>query len=297
MTTAYETAPGAGTQFIDRFMAVRRATDRLCAPLSAEDCQIQSMPDASPVKWHLAHTTWFFETFVLAVEPKYRPFDPQYSFLFNSYYEAVGARHPRPRRGILSRPTLQEVLEYRAAVDERMRRLLSTIGPERFLEIEPVLALGLHHEQQHQELILTDVQHVLSLNPLRPAYCDGGASGWRQPPGFFEPFNNQETDVPRLPQPNWVEFSAGVKWIGHGGQGFAFDNESPRHRVWLDSYRMAARLTTCGEFLRFMDDGGYSRPQLWLSDGWVACCTSGWTCRSIGKKTMPADGGGSACTA
>src|SRR5262245_45529915 len=171
MTTATPTAPCDPARLADRFRGVRRATERLCEPLSPEDCVLQSMADASPAKWHLAHTTWFFETFVLtAAEPDYQPFDPTFSYLFNSYYEAVGARHPRPQRRLLSRPPLDAVYRYRAAVDERMGRLLGRIGGERLRELEPVLTLGLHHEQQHQELILTDIQHAFSLNALRPVY-------------------------------------------------------------------------------------------------------------------------------
>jgi ergothioneine biosynthesis protein EgtB len=246
---------------LERYMAVRRATERLCEPLSAEDCQLQSMPDASPVKWHLAHSTWFFETFVLADQ---EPVDQRYRFLFNSYYEGVGARHPRPQRGMLSRPSLDEVFAYRGAVDERMTLLLNSISAERFAAIEPVLALGVHHEQQHQELILTDIQHALSLNPLRPAYQPG--SGVRIQESVTTDF--RET---------WLEFPAGLRWIGHAGEGFAFDNEGPRHRVWLEGYRLATRLVTCGEYLRFIEDGGYSRPELWLSDGWATSQERGWT--------------------
>jgi ergothioneine biosynthesis protein EgtB len=262
------TAPPIETRdparLLARFGAVRRATDRLCEPLSAEDCQVQSMPDASPVKWHLAHTSWFFETFLLAGEPDYRPIDDRYTFLFNSYYEAVGARHPRPQRGILSRPSLDEVRQYRAAVDERMARLLRTLNPERLEAIDPVLTLGLHHEQQHQELILTDIQHALNMNPLRPAYREALD-------------NDRAPDGLRSPERQWIEFAAGLRWIGHAGEGFAFDNEGPRHRVWVEGYRLGARLVTCGEYLRFVEEGGYGRPELWLSDGWATCRARDWS--------------------
>jgi ergothioneine biosynthesis protein EgtB len=261
-------------QLVAPFAAVRHMTDRLCEPLSAEDCQVQSMPDASPVKWHLAHTSWFFETFILADEPDYRPIDERYGFLFNSYYEAVGERHPRPQRGIVSRPSLKEVRHYRAAVDERMARLLRSAGSKRLTSIEPLLTLGCHHEQQHQELILTDIQHALSLNLLRPAYC----SGW---PGL----RNEAPDgdcagasslSPGHP-PIWIDFPAGLRWIGHAGEGFAFDNEGPRHRVWVEGFRLAARLVTCGEYMQFMVEGGYGRPEYWLSDGWATCQARDWS--------------------
>jgi ergothioneine biosynthesis protein EgtB len=247
-------------QLRERFAAVRRATDRLCEPLSPEDCQIQSMPDASPTKWHLAHTSWFFETFLLAGKPNFRPIDERYTFLFNSYYEAVGARQPRPQRGMVSRPSLKEVRQYRAAVDERMAELLSA-DPEQLAAIEPVLTLGCHHEQQHQELILTDIQHALSLNPLRP--------------GYSNPATTAESGLPT--ELEWIDYPAGLRWIGHTGDGFAFDNEGPRHRVWVESYRLAGRLVTCGEYLRFMEEGGYSRPEFWLSDGWATCRDRDWS--------------------
>jgi ergothioneine biosynthesis protein EgtB len=262
MTTATPTAVPDPTLLADDFRAVRRATERLCKPLSPEDCLLQSMPEASPAKWHLAHTTWFFETFVLApAEPGFRPFRPEYSYLFNSYYEAVGPRHPRPQRGVLSRPPLDEVYRYRAAVDERVGRLLTALDADRLRQIEPVVTLGMHHEQQHQELILTDIQHAFSASPLRPAY--------REPPATIGAAGS-----PGLPE--WIEFPAKLRWIGHAGDGFAFDNETPRHRVWVEGFRLAARLVTCGEFLHFMDDGGYERPELWLSDGWAACRANGW---------------------
>src|SRR5262245_39827444 len=219
MPTAAPTANRDPALLLNRFSAVRCATERLCDSLSPEDCQLQSMPDASPVKWHLAHTTWFFETFLLANDPAYRTFDPQFTFLFNSYYDAVGVRHPRPQRGLLSRPSLVEVYRYRAAVDERVGRRLRTASLDDPAAIEPVLTLGLHHEQQHQELILTDLQHALSINPLRPKYAEG-PSREKLKPG-------------RL---TWIDYPAGLRCIGHAGDGFAFDNESPRHRVWIEGF-------------------------------------------------------------
>ena len=284
MPTAQPISRRESANILEQFIAVRRATEWLCEPLSAEDGQLQSMPDASPAKWHLAHTAWFFETFLLAAEPDYHPIDPRYGFLFNSYYEAVGARQPRPHRGLVSRPSLDEVNAYRRAVDERIVRLLRTADVERRREIEPILTLGLNHEQQHQELILTDIQHAFSLNPSRPAYRDlvEWVEGAERPKA--DPFDGmvglrslRSHDSPYKSDREWLEFPAGLNWIGHSGEGFAFDNEGPRHRVWLESYRLAARLVTCGEYLRFMDDGGYSRPELWLSDGWATCRDRGWS--------------------
>ncbi len=241
-----------------RFRALREVTRALAAPLSAEDCAIQSMPDASPVKWHLAHTTWFFETFVLAPhDPRYRPIDPSYRVLFNSYYHAIGDRHPRHERGMLSRPGLHDVLAYRHHVDGAMSELLSSarLAPE----VAALIELGLHHEQQHQELILTDVKHLLSRNPLRPAY------------------QNQWPLTPIQPRKRgWISFEPAVYEIGHAGEGFAFDNETPRHRVWLDAFQIASHPVTHGDFIEFIEDGGYRRPELWLSAGWDAVTAYGW---------------------
>jgi ergothioneine biosynthesis protein EgtB len=236
------------------YRAVRALTERLCAPLSPEDMNVQSMPEASPAKWHLAHTTWFFETFLLADRPGYRPFHPHFAYLFNSYYNAVGDRWPRPQRGLLSRPALDEVLRYRRHVDAHLGELLSD-GPE-----DALVRLGLEHEQQHQELLLTDVKHAFGANPLRPAYRD-------RPAG-------QDHPVPDL---EWVAFSEGVRWLGHSGAGFAYDNEGPRHRVFVGAFCLAARPTTSGEFQAFLDEGGYDRPELWLSDGWDARRRLGWS--------------------
>jgi ergothioneine biosynthesis protein EgtB len=241
----------------DRYRDVRRATEALCEPLEAEDYVIQSMPDASPVKWHLAHTSWFFETFVLAENlPDYRPFHPQFAVLFNSYYNAVGPRWPRPARGVLSRPTVAEVYRYRAHVDGAMASLFESA--EQVRRLDGLVTLGLNHEQQHQELLLTDLKHALALNPLRLAYREGA------PPA--EP----------APPLDWRTVPAGVVSIGHGLDGFAFDNESPRHRVFLEAFQLATRPVTNGEFLSFMKDGGYERPDLWLSDGWAARQAHGW---------------------
>jgi ergothioneine biosynthesis protein EgtB len=270
MSTAPAIARRDSVDILERYIAVRRATEGLSEPLLAEDCQLQSMPDASPTKWHLAHTTWFFETFILAAEPGYEPVDPRYTFLFNSYYEAVGTRHPRPQRGLLSRPTLDEVYEYRRSVDDRVARLLRKLGDDRRDELVPLFTLGLNHEQQHQELILTDIQHALSLNPLRPAYSQFALLGRTGSGAAARRVATVQENA------DYVEFPAGIRSIGHSGKGFAFDNEGPRHRVWLDGFRLATGLVTCGEFLRFMNDGGYARPELWLSDGWATCRDRGW---------------------
>jgi ergothioneine biosynthesis protein EgtB len=226
------------------YRAVRETTLRLIAPLSPEDAAIQSMPDASPAKWHLAHTTWFFETFVLAPHlPGYSAFDPAYGYLFNSYYNAIGERHPRAERGMLSRPSLDEVLAYRRHVDNAV--LAAKELPAELLE------LGLHHEQQHQELILTDLKHLLSRNPLKPAY----QKQWPL------------TQI-RPRARSWIGLAGGLHEAGHAGEGFAFDNEKPRHRVWLEDFEVASHPVTHGDFVDFIEDGGYRRPELWLSAGW-----------------------------
>jgi ergothioneine biosynthesis protein EgtB len=225
------------------------------------------MADASPVKWHLAHTTWFFETFVLAPNlPDYRPFHPQFGFLFNSYYQRVGARWPRPQRGLLSRPTVVEVFGYRAYVDKHMAQLLHMVDTETLEKIATTVTLGLHHEQQHQELILTDLKHAWAANPLDPVYHKDEGGRMKD-----EKNKSDSTSFRR-----WLAFSDGLSWMGHDGGGFAFDNESPRHRTWLHGFQLASRLVTNAEYLAFVDDGGYGRPELWLSDGWTARQTQGW---------------------
>jgi ergothioneine biosynthesis protein EgtB len=236
-----------------RYAAVRAQTEALAAPLSAEDCALQSMPDASPVKWHLGHTSWFFETFVLGGDP----WRSEFRVLFNSYYHGIGERHPRPERGLLSRPSLEEVRAYRASVDERMQALfLSPAWHERAALVE----LGLNHEQQHQELILTDLKHLFSRNPLFPVYKKQAVLK-NNPPGPM----------------GWRRFPAGVREIGHEGAGFAFDNEQPRHRVFAAAFELADRLVTNGEFRGFIEDGGYRRPELWLSEGWDLSRAHDWS--------------------
>ncbi|APV51695.1 hypothetical protein BWI17_19590 [Betaproteobacteria bacterium GR16-43] len=250
-------SPAARTDLAARFDAIRGTTRALAAPLSAEDCAIQSMPDASPTKWHLAHTTWFFETFILAPNATgYRAFDPSFKVLFNSYYNGVGDKHPRPERGLLSRPALAEVLAYREHVNHAMQDLLAT-GLE--APLAALVDLGLHHEQQHQELILTDLKHMLSRNPLRPAY----QKQW--------PLTAVE---PR--KASWIGVEGGVREIGHAGDGFTFDNETPRHRVFLEDFEIASNPVTHGDFIAFIEDGGYRRPELWLSMGWDAVNARGW---------------------
>ena len=241
-----------------RYRRVREATLDLTATLSAEDQVAQSMPDASPTKWHLAHTTWFFETFLLTPHlADYRPFDPAFGYLFNSYYEAVGPRQPRPQRGLLTRPSLERVLAYRAHVDQAMSRLLSQGAGA----LKPLLDLGLAHEEQHQELILMDILHLFAQSPLKPAYAPAPALPVGRDPGALRQ----------------VAFEGGLVEIGHEGCGFAFDNEGPRHKVYLEPFRLADRLITNAEWLAFMADGGYSRPDLWLSEGWAHVQAEGWT--------------------
>jgi ergothioneine biosynthesis protein EgtB len=248
-----------GASLAERYRAIRAQTMALAAPLSAEDCALQSMADTSPVKWHLAHATWFFETFILApAQTDHRMFDPAYRVLFNSYYHGVGDKHPRPERGMLSRPALDEVHAYRRYTDAAM---LDLIGNERLPPDSLALVeLGLQHEQQHQELILTDAKHLLSRNPLKPAYRQAG------PP------------VPpvKAVSAGWLRFDGGIQAIGHEGNGFCFDNELPRHRVWLEPFELASRPVNNGEFAEFIADGGYRRPELWLAAGWDRVRADGW---------------------
>jgi dimethylhistidine N-methyltransferase len=239
-----------------RYAAVRQATEALTRPLTAEDQVAQSMPDASPAKWHLAHVTWFFETFLLVPRlAGYRPFDPRFGYLFNSYYEAVGPRHPRPQRGLITRPSVADVLAYREHVDAGMARLFEAgEAPADLVE------LGLAHEEQHQELILMDILHLFAQSPIHPAYA---------PPRHQPPTED--------PGPlGFTGFEGGLVEIGHAGPGFAFDNEGPRHKVWLEPYELAERLVTNGEWMAFMADGGYGRSEFWLSSGWDTVSAEGW---------------------
>jgi ergothioneine biosynthesis protein EgtB len=249
--------PFAGQALAERYRRVRQQSLQLCAGLTAEDMMVQSMPDASPAKWHLAHTTWFFEQFVLGHDPHYRPRHPAWHYLFNSYYQSVGPMHARPQRGLLSRPALEDVLGWRRYVDEAVsERLLR----EDHTSLAALVELGLQHEQQHQELLLTDVQHAFWSNPLLPAYLhESGAGG--------------VSDALPL---HFLPGREGVAEIGHAGEGFAFDNETPRHRTWLSPHALANRLVTNEEFAAFVHDGGYREPSLWLSDGWATVQREGW---------------------
>jgi ergothioneine biosynthesis protein EgtB len=238
------------------YFRVRAATDALAVPLSAEDQNVQSMPDASPTKWHLAHTTWFFESLVLA-DTKHKPFDDRYAYLFNSYYEALGPRHSRPQRGLLTRPGSEQIRAYRDYVDDAVFALCESLDAAS--ETAAKLTLGLHHEQQHQELILTDIKHALFSNPLLPSYL---------PPRPHE--------IGAVPAMRWIDFKGDLVEMGYAGNAFAFDNEKPCHKVFLNPYRLASRLVTCGEYRAFVEDGGYRRPEFWLSDGWATCRKEGW---------------------
>jgi ergothioneine biosynthesis protein EgtB len=252
---------GDARALAQRYCEVRGFTESLCEPLGVEDYVIQTMPDVSPTKWHIAHTSWFFETFVLAPAlPDYRPFHPRFGYLFNSYYNAVGVRHCRPKRGQLGRPTVADVYAYRRHVDDAMRALLEGTERERLnASVASVVELGLHHEQQHQELIVTDLKHVFGCNPLYPVYRE------RTPlqAGTVAPLR-------------WAAFPEGVYWAGHEGAGFCFDNETPRHRQFLEAFQLGSRLITNGEYKAFMADGGYERPELWLSNGWSTVCAEQW---------------------
>jgi ergothioneine biosynthesis protein EgtB len=256
---------------VDRYRSVRAVTEELAAPLSAEDQTVQSMPDVSPTKWHRAHTSWFFETFVLGPNERgYRAFDPTYAYLFNSYYESVGDRFPRPDRGLLSRPGIADIAAYRAHVDNAMVSYLNAGPPPAVVEL---IDLGLHHEQQHQELMLMDIKHVLSVNPFHPVYQ----------PARPRPHVDVE-------QQRWNTFDRCLVEIGHNGAGFAFDNEGPRHLEYVHPYALADRPVTCGEWRAFMADGGYSRPDLWLSDGWAMVKNEGWQSPLYWFEASPGDG-------
>jgi ergothioneine biosynthesis protein EgtB len=254
------TMPGNRQDFIERYQDVRRFTEQLCEPLVTEDYVIQSMPDVSPTKWHLAHVTWFWETFLLSPElPGYASFHPQYAYLFNSYYNSFGERYYRPMRGLISRPTVEEIYLYRRYVDQRMLDLLNQVDEQQLTEFAPIIMIGLNHEQQHQELMLTDIKHVLSCNPLHPAYLE-----------------REYMPSMGVPPMEWVSYPEGVDWIGHEGEDFCFDNEEPRHRQFIHAFQLASRLVTNGEYLKFIEDGGYTNPLLWLSDGWNTVQQERW---------------------
>ena len=254
---------GPAGSLSEDYRRIRAFTEALCEPLATEDYVVQTMEDVSPTKWHLAHVSWFFETFLLREHlPGYEPIDEAYAYLFNSYYVQAGERHCRDRRGWISRPTVEEVYRYRRWVDEHMEKLLERAArePELLQRIRPVVTIGMHHEQQHQELLLTDIKHVFSVNPLRPAY-------------LAEPLARGRA-TPRL---RWHDVEGGLVEFGHRGEGFAYDNEGPRHRAWVEPFRLADRPVTAGEYMAFMEDGGYERPELWLSAGWATVREREWT--------------------
>lgn len=273
MAAPRTTPPNALSVSLDelktRYRQVRAQTEALCAPLAVEDFVVQSMPDASPPKWHLAHTTWFFETFVLAGHaPSHRSPDPAYGYLFNSYYQGVGPQFPRSRRGVLSRPTVEQVMSWRRSVDETMLEALETERlPERQLWL---VELGLHHEEQHQELLVVDLKHALLQNPINTPIVGLPKAPLSAPPSGF------------------VEFDGGLVELGYSGAGFAYDNEGPRHRSFLEPFGLARSLVTVGEYLEFVRDGGYQRPDLWLSDAWLLLQEEGWVAPLYWEK---ADGG------
>lgn len=245
---------------LESFRRVRGNSRAICAPLETEDYVVQTMDDVSPPKWHLAHTTWFFETFLL--EPHhagYKNFHPRYGYLFNSYYEAVGERHPRPDRGLLSRPTVCEVYDYRTHVDRAMEQLIEKADDALWRRIESLVELGIHHEEQHQELLITDLKHILAGNPLCPVYSP-------------EVRGDRAEETRR----EWLASDGGVAEIGYHGDGFHYDNEGPRHRVYLQPHRIASSLVTNAEYLDFIHAGGYEDPAHWLSEGWATVQERGW---------------------
>ncbi|GAB4513608.1 MAG: ergothioneine biosynthesis protein EgtB [Sulfuricaulis sp.] len=259
--SAIQPAPDVREALAARYTAVRRRSATLSEPLAPDDYGLQAKPEVSPAKWHLAHTSWFFETFLLkSLLPDYRPFHPLFEHLFNSYYEQIGAPFPRPQRGLLSRPTTEEIFRYRAHVDEAMTGLIASAGAPRWPELAARVHLGCHHEEQHQELFLMDIKYNFALNPLRPAY---------------------RADLPApvtqaLVPTAWIEQAGGFQEIGYNGNGFAFDNETPRHRAWLGSYALSSRLVTNSEYLEFINAGGYQRPEYWLADGWHSAREQKW---------------------
>ena len=256
--------------WVKRYQKVRRQTESLCTPLVPEDYVVQSMPDVSPTKWHLAHTSWFFETFLLVPHARgYRLFDEHFAYLFNSYYVTVGDRHCRQNRGLLSRPTVAQVYDHRRHVDRAMVQFLESLRPPELAALEPVIEIGLHHEQQHQELMLTDIKHVFWVNPMRPAY---------RPHESHRAPQKAEGACTLGPAASmrWENFDAGLVEIGHDGAGFAFDNEGPRHRTFVEPFRLVSRLVTNGEYKQFIEDRGYRRADLWLSIGAATAQQEQW---------------------
>ncbi len=249
------------SEIMNNYNRIRAFTEQLCEPLETEDYVIQSMPDVSPTRWHLAHTAWFFETFLLKPElPDYETPNELYNYLFNSYYNAVGKQFSRPERGMLSRPTVEEVYRYRQHIDHEMQRFLEGLSEERLESLTPLIILGLNHEQQHQELMLTDIKHVFFQNPLYPSYST----------------TKPVTEDAEMSPQSWVSFPGGIKSLGYSEAGFAFDNETPLHEALLQDFVLSSRLVTNGDFLEFINDGGYETPSLWLSDGWSTINREGW---------------------
>jgi ergothioneine biosynthesis protein EgtB len=252
----------------DRFHQIRKFTSALCVDLEPEDCVVQSMPDVSPTKWHLAHTTWFFETFILKkFVPAYRAEIPEYAYLFNSYYNAAGDMHRRDLRGLISRPTVSQAQRYRISIDSHIDDLLSNADESLLDEIEPLLVLGMHHEQQHQELLITDIKHVFSQNPLYPVFRAGRAR---------HSVRAEERTATECRPYEFIDFDEEIAEIGHDGSGFAYDNEGPRHRALVPAFSLASRPVTNGEYIAFIEDNGYNRPEFWLSLGWMTVNEQRW---------------------
>ena len=259
--TEIATKSKRASDLIERFQQIRTFTTRLCRGLQPEDCVVQSIPDVSPTKWHLAHTSWFFETFVLKVwVPEYEPAVPEYAYLFNSYYNAAGSMHRRDLRGLISRPTLAETLCYREHIDECVIDLIANADETALTDIERVLILGFHHEQQHQELLVTDIKHVFAQNPLHP---------------IFEAYKSSKNSN-EVPRQNFIHFDEAIVSIGYEGSGFSYDNEGPRHRALVPAFALASRPVTNGEYLEFIEAGGYSRSEFWLSLGWTTVNEQRW---------------------
>jgi ergothioneine biosynthesis protein EgtB len=266
-TAAQSRSPAALSRLpslLKRFHEVRDFTTQLCQGLAPEDCVVQSMPEVSPTKWHLAHTTWFFETFIIKKWlAGYQPEVPQYAYLFNSYYNAAGDMHRRDLRGLISRPTVEETRRYRSSIDSCIDKLLSSADEKLFREIEPIVVLGIHHEQQHQELLVTDIKHVFAQNPLHPIFRGRDAAPRRPDDAARRPYQ-------------FIEFDETTVEIGHDGRGFSYDNEGPRHRALVPAFSLASRLVTNSEFLQFIEDNGYARSEFWLSLGWTTVNEQRW---------------------
>jgi ergothioneine biosynthesis protein EgtB len=262
------------SELVDHFLRVRRTSEDICQPLDVEDLVPQPITDVSPPKWHLGHTSWFFEAMFLDKHlADYQPFHPEYAFVFNSYYESLGERIERPLRGSLSRPTVEEILAYRKAITERMCELIETVEEDKWSDFSELLVLALNHEQQHQELLITDIKFILANNPLRPTYSKEVAE------------RLDRRARPKATKPGSTKCPGGVFEIGHQGGGFAYDNEGPVHKVYLDEFLIQNRLVTNGEYLQFIEDGGYEDFRFWLSDAWEIICNQGWNAPLYWEKT------------